>query len=73
MKVEFPREQTCCGQMHFNSGYDREAQRLARRFVEVFGSYEAVVAPSGSCVAHVRARIARQVGDVGAHVGDARP
>jgi L-lactate dehydrogenase complex protein LldE len=65
MNVEFPREQTCCGQMHFNSGYVREAQRLARRFVEVFGSYEAVVAPSGSCVAHVRAHVAHLAGDAG--------
>src|SRR3712207_9093756 len=43
-------EQTCCGQMHFNTGYQREAIPLVRRFVEVFSPYEAVVAPSGSCV-----------------------
>ncbi len=52
--VDFPREQTCCGQMHFNTGYQREAIPLVRRFVEVFGGYEAVVAPSGSCVGMVR-------------------
>jgi L-lactate dehydrogenase complex protein LldE len=61
VQVEFPRDQTCCGQMHFNSGYVREAERLAGRFVEVFGSYEAVVAPSGSCVAHVRTHVADDV------------
>jgi L-lactate dehydrogenase complex protein LldE len=61
--VGFPAEQTCCGQMHFNSGYLPEARRLARRFVDVFGSYEAVVAPSGSCVAHVRAHLAGLAGD----------
>jgi L-lactate dehydrogenase complex protein LldE len=61
--VRFPSEQTCCGQMHFNSGYVDEARRLARRFVYVFGSYEAVVAPSGSCVAHVRAHLAGLAGD----------
>ena len=61
--VRFPSEQTCCGQMHFNSGYVDEARRLARRFVDVFGSYEAVVAPSGSCVAHVRAHLAGLAGD----------
>src|SRR3712207_9045979 len=49
-EVEFPLEQTCCGQMHFNTGYQREAIPLVRRFVEVFSPYEAVVAPSGSCV-----------------------
>jgi L-lactate dehydrogenase complex protein LldE len=53
-QVEFPLEQTCCGQMHFNTGYQREAIPLVRRFVEVFSSYEAVVAPSGSCVGMVR-------------------
>lgn len=53
-EVEFPMEQTCCGQMHFNTGYQREAIPLVRRFVEVFGDYEAVVAPSGSCVGMVR-------------------
>ena len=53
-KVVFPAAQTCCGQMHVNSGYQREAARLARRFVEVFGEYELVVAPSSSCVGTVR-------------------
>jgi L-lactate dehydrogenase complex protein LldE len=53
-EVEFPFAQTCCGQMHFNTGYQREAIPLVRRFVEVFGGYDAVVAPSGSCVSMVR-------------------
>lgn len=52
--VDFPQEQGCCGQMHFNTGYRREAAPLARRFAEVFGRYEAVVTPSGSCAAMVR-------------------
>jgi L-lactate dehydrogenase complex protein LldE len=52
--VDFPVEQTCCGQMHANSGYRPEALRLAKRFCEVFDGYEAVVAPSGSCAAMVR-------------------
>ena len=53
-EVEFPLEQTCCGQMHFNTGYQREAIPLVRRFVEIFSPYDAVVAPSGSCVGMVR-------------------
>jgi L-lactate dehydrogenase complex protein LldE len=53
-EVAFPEEQTCCGQMHFNTGYQREAIPLVRRFVEVFKGHEAVVAPSGSCVGMVR-------------------
>jgi L-lactate dehydrogenase complex protein LldE len=52
--VEFPPEQTCCGQMHANSGYRDEALPLVRRYAAAFGSYQAVVAPSGSCVAMVR-------------------
>jgi L-lactate dehydrogenase complex protein LldE len=54
VEVDFPYAQTCCGQMHFNTGYQREAIPLVRRFVEIFGGYEAVVAPSGSCVSMVR-------------------
>jgi L-lactate dehydrogenase complex protein LldE len=53
-EVVFPEEQTCCGQMHANSGYARDARRLAERFVEIFGEYDAVVAPSSSCVGTVR-------------------
>jgi L-lactate dehydrogenase complex protein LldE len=53
-EVDFPIEQTCCGQMHANSGYRAEAMPLVRRFIEVFRGYDAVVAPSGSCVAMVR-------------------
>src|SRR3954453_17519089 len=55
--VEFPLEQTCCGQMHVNSGYGRDAEGLLGRFARVFGAYDAVVSPSASCVAHVRERI----------------
>jgi L-lactate dehydrogenase complex protein LldE len=54
-EVEFPLEQTCCGQMHVNSGY--EVPGLLERFERVFGSYDAVVSPSASCVAHVRAHL----------------
>lgn len=63
--VEFPLEQTCCGQMHANSGYF-EAE-LVRRHVNVFSGYDAVVVPSASCAASIRhqhAMIARAAGDV---------
>jgi L-lactate dehydrogenase complex protein LldE len=67
-EVVFDARQTCCGQMHANSGYDDEALPLMRRFVDVFGdgALEAIVAPSGSCVAMVRhqyVRLARESGD----------
>src|ERR1039458_4170014 len=38
--VDFPLEQTCCGQMHFNTGYAEETIPLVRRFVRVFGDSE---------------------------------
>jgi len=52
--IDFPMEQTCCGQMHYNTGYQLEAIPLIRRFVEVFESAEVVVSPSASCVGMVR-------------------
>jgi len=53
-EVVFPAQQTCCGQMHLNSGYRREAERLGARFRTLFEEHELVVAPSSSCVGHVR-------------------
>lgn len=53
--VEFPEAQTCCGQPMANTGCTEAAAPLARRFVEIFEPYDAVVCPSGSCVAMVRA------------------
>jgi L-lactate dehydrogenase complex protein LldE len=55
-EVAFPEEQTCCGQMHLNSGYADDGLALARRFERVFGDSEAIVSPSASCVAMVRER-----------------
>jgi L-lactate dehydrogenase complex protein LldE len=52
--VVFPEQQTCCGQMHLNSGYADEAEELGRRFVGIFGSYDTIVSPSSSCVGTVR-------------------
>jgi L-lactate dehydrogenase complex protein LldE len=53
-EVDFPEEQTCCGQPGFNSGYWNEARPLAERFVAIFRSKESVVCPSGSCTTMVR-------------------
>ena len=69
-EVAFPMGQTCCGQMHANSGYTEDAVPLVRRFAEVFSdpSFDAIVTPSGSCAAMVKdqhERIARFAGDAG--------
>ena len=52
--VDFPEEQTCCGQPAFNSGFRSDAKPLARRFLDTFEKADAVVIPSGSCTAMVR-------------------
>ena len=65
-KVEFPAGQTCCGQMHWNTGYQAEALPLLKRFVEQFRQAEAVVVPSTSCVGMMRDHypmMAREIGD----------
>jgi L-lactate dehydrogenase complex protein LldE len=64
--VDFPLDQTCCGQMHFNTGYQRESIALVRHFVEGFAGAQGVVAPSASCVGMVRefyGRVAEVAGD----------
>lgn len=65
-EVDFPTGQSCCGQMFTNTGYAQEAIPAVRGFVDAFAGYDAVVAPSGSCVASVR----QQHRDVAARAGD---
>ena len=63
-RVEFPLEQTCCGQMHANSGYFEP--QLVRRYVDTFADYDAIVVPSGSCagaIRHQHVMIARDAND----------
>lgn len=51
--VEFPEDQTCCGQPAFNSGYREEARTVARHFLKVFQGAEYIVVPSGSCTSMI--------------------
>jgi L-lactate dehydrogenase complex protein LldE len=70
--VAFPPGQTCCGQMHANTGYRREALPLLVRFVEQFRDAEAVVLPSSSCVSMMREQylsMARELEQAGGHGG----
>ena len=53
-EIEYVDGQTCCGQPAFNSGYRKEIVPVAERFIEMFSDKEAIIAPSGSCVAMVR-------------------
>ena len=66
--VEFRDAQTCCGQMHYNTGYRREALSLMRHFLDVFRGVEVVCVPSASCVAMIRdsfPRMAAETNDAG--------
>jgi L-lactate dehydrogenase complex protein LldE len=66
--VDFPAEQTCCGQMHFNSGYQDACIPLVERFTAAFAGYDVVVTPSGSCASMVR-RYHPLVAELGAERG----
>jgi L-lactate dehydrogenase complex protein LldE len=52
-EVEFPADQTCCGQPAFNSGYPKEAAKVATHFLNVFRDTEYIVVPSGSCTSMI--------------------
>ncbi|MDX2249606.1 MAG: (Fe-S)-binding protein [Bacteroidia bacterium] len=52
--VEFPLNQTCCGQPMANSGCEKDAVAAANHFVDTFSNYDYIVGPSGSCAYFVR-------------------
>ena len=52
--VEFRPAQTCCGQMHYNSGYQAEAFPLMEKFLDDFRDADVICIPSSSCVAMIR-------------------
>jgi len=66
VSVNVPLDQSCCGQMHVNTGYPRLAVPLIERYTRTFGRYDAIVVPSGSCAAAIR----HQHADVAASAGD---
>jgi L-lactate dehydrogenase complex protein LldE len=57
VEVTYPLDQTCCGQPMGNTGCHAEAAAVERLFVQNFAAFDYVVAPSGSCVHHVRAHL----------------
>lgn len=68
LQVDFPRDQTCCGQPFSTAGDLASARALAARFVRVFSDYEYVVTPSASCASTVRNHYAALVGSEDAGV-----
>jgi L-lactate dehydrogenase complex protein LldE len=76
-EVVYPRDQTCCGQPVANSGFNAEAADTEALFVRNFSGFDYVVAPSGSCVHHVRDNFdaieqTAEVKEVRAHLRDRR-
>jgi L-lactate dehydrogenase complex protein LldE len=63
--VVFPAGQTCCGQMHYNTGYQQEAMPLLERFVSQFRTAEAIVVPSSSCVAMMKDHYPQMAAHIG--------
>ena len=61
--VEFPQAQTCCGQMHYNTGYQHDARRMMLHFLEVFRDAEMICVPSSSCVAMMREHFPKMAAD----------
>jgi len=64
-QVEFRREQTCCGQMHFNTGYAADARRLMDHFLAVFEGAAVICIPSASCVAMIREHYPKMAAESG--------
>ena len=54
LEIDYPMNQTCCGQPMANSGCSKDIETLAKQFVKNFKDYDYIVAPSGSCVAMVK-------------------
>lgn len=65
VELDFHPEQTCCGQMHANTGFRAEAFQQAKRLVGMYQDVEALVIPSSSCVAMIRDQYAGLFDELG--------
>lgn len=54
LDVEYPLDQTCCGQPMANAGYEKYSKGAGELFVKNFSPYDYIVSPSGSCVMHLK-------------------
>src|SRR3982750_4603557 len=64
-EVEFRDAQTCCGQMHYNTGYAAEALPVLRHFVQTFADADVICVPSASCVAMMRDHYPKMAAEAG--------
>ena len=65
VELDFHPKQTCCGQMHANSGFRGEAFSQAKRLIRMYQDAEAVVIPSSSCVSMIREQYPTLIGELG--------
>jgi L-lactate dehydrogenase complex protein LldE len=75
VEVEYPFDQTCCGQPMANSGCEEDSRATEEHFVRLFSRFEYIVVPSGSCTHHIRNKF-RWTGrtpGAGSHDSDGRP
>ncbi len=63
--VEFRKAQTCCGQMHYNTGYQREAVPMMLNFLQIFRDAGVICVPSSSCVAMIRDHFPKMAAESG--------
>jgi L-lactate dehydrogenase complex protein LldE len=54
LDVQYPRNQTCCGQPMANSGFEHLTQSCNDLFIDNFSAFDYIVSPSGSCVLHIK-------------------
>ncbi len=59
LNIDYPLNQTCCGQPMANSGCAKDVKVLAINFVNNFKDYDYIVAPHGSCVTMVKRTLCR--------------
>jgi L-lactate dehydrogenase complex protein LldE len=62
-EVDFPQNQTCCGQPFFNSGFADLAREQAKQTIRVLDNGQTVVVPSGSCAAMIKVEYAHLLAD----------
>ncbi len=70
LDMDYPLNQTCCGQPMANSGCDQYGKGTLDLFLKSFVGYDYVVGPSGSCVLHVKEHLKHDPSEEGKHLHD---
>lgn len=54
VEVDYPEEQTCCGQPAYNAGYKSQSKEVCTKFLKDFSGKEYIVVPSASCAGFIK-------------------